>query len=119
MKINSYEITDFLKQLALLTKSELPLPATLAQLAQESRGKKLKELIQKLSDSADKGKTLSQAISEHPESFPAFYVRMIALAEKEGTLSKVLSELARISRFQYMLVNMVRDVMLYPLITIT
>jgi len=118
VKINSYEITDFLKQLALLTKSELPLPAALAQLAQESRGKKLKGLIQELSDSADKGKTLSQAMEEHPETFPPFYMRMIALGEKEGTLSNVLSELAHISRFQYMLVNMVRDVMLYPLITI-
>jgi len=119
MKINSYEITDFLKQLALLTKSELPLPNTLAQLAQESRGKKLKGLIRDLSDSANKGKTLSQAMSEHPGYFPPFYIRMIALAEKEGTLSSVLSELAHISRFQYMLVNMVRDVMLYPLITIS
>ncbi len=118
MKINSYEITDFLKQLALLTRSELPLPEALAQLAQESRGKKLKKLIQELSDSADKGKTLSQAMGEHPETFPPFYMRMIALSEKEGTLSNVLSELAHISRFQYMLVNMIRDVMLYPLITI-
>jgi type IV pilus assembly protein PilC len=118
VKINSYEITDFLKQLALLTRSELPLPDALTQLSHESRGKKLKKLIQELSDSADKGKTLSQAMSEHPETFPSFYIKMIALAEKEGTLSSVLSELAQISRFQYMLVNMIRDVMLYPLITI-
>ncbi len=31
----------------------------------------------------------------------------------------MLSELALISRFQYMLVNMLRDIMLYPLITIS
>jgi type IV pilus assembly protein PilC len=118
VKINSYEITDFLKQLALLTKSELPLPDALAQLSQESRGRKLRGLIQDLSNSANTGKTLSQAMSEHPETFPPFYMRMIALGEKEGTLSNVLSELAHISRFQYMLVNMIRDVMLYPLITV-
>lgn len=118
MKINSYEITDFLKQLALLTKSELPLPDALRQLAQESRGRKMKGLLNELSESADKGKTLSQAIGERPETFPPFYARMIALAEKEGTLSNVLYELANISRYQYMLVNMIRDVMLYPLITV-
>ena len=117
MKISSYEVTDFLKQLALLTKSELPLPSALAQLADESRGKKLKMLIRELSDSAAKGKTLAQAMSEHPGTFPKFYIRLISLGEKEGSLNSVLSELARISRFQYMLVNMIRDVMLYPLIT--
>ncbi len=75
MKMNSYEITDFLKQLALLAKSELPLPEALTQLARESRGRKLKELIQCLSDSAHKGKTLSQAMSEHPDTFPSFFSR--------------------------------------------
>ena len=118
MKINSYEINDFLKQLALLTKSELPLPDALKQLAKENRGRKMRGLLNELSESADKGKTLSQAMEEHQETFPPFYIRMIALAEKEGTLSSVLYELANISRYQYMLVNMIRDVMLYPLITI-
>jgi type IV pilus assembly protein PilC len=118
VKINSYEIADFLKQLALLTKSELPLPEALSQLAAESRGKELKALIRELSDSSDKGKTLSQAMGEHPEAFSPFSIRMVALGEKEGTLSDVLYELAHISRYQYLLVDMIRDVMLYPLITI-
>jgi len=118
VKINNYEIADFMKQLALLTKSELPLPEALVQLAGENKGGKLKALIQELSNSADKGKTLSQAMGEHPDTFPPFYIRMIALGEQEGTLSDVLYELAHISRYQYLLVNMVRDVMLYPLITI-
>jgi type IV pilus assembly protein PilC len=118
VEINNYEIADFLRQMALLTKSELPLPSALSQLASESRSKKLKKLMQQLSESAAKGKTLSQAMAEHPETFPDFYIRLISLGEKEGSLTNVLTELAQVSRYQYMLVNMIRDVMLYPVITI-
>ena len=119
MKINSYEVADFFKQLSLLTRSSLPLPMTLHQLAKDYRGRNMRTLIDSLGNDADSGMTLSEALAKHPDSFHPLYVRMIALGEKEGSLPEILSELAQISRLQYMLANMVRDIMLYPLITIS
>ena len=116
--LNSYEINDFLKQLALLTKSDLPLPAALEQLAKETRSKNFKKLLREMSKSTENGKSLSQSMAEQQDSFSPFYIRLVALGEKQGNLSNVLTELAQISKFQYMLVNMIRDVMLYPLVAI-
>lgn len=119
MKINSYEIADFFKQLSLLTKSELPLPNTLSQMASDFRSGPLRQIIAELGDATGKGKTLSDAMRDYPESFRPFYVRMIALGEREGTLPDVLSELSRISRLHYMLATMIKDILLYPIITIS
>ncbi len=119
MKINSYEITDFFNQLALLTKSELPLPKTLCQMAQDFHSTSLREVVAGLGEATEKGKTLSEAMQDYPESFKPFYIRMIALGEREGTLPDVLAELSRISRLHYMLATMIRDIILYPVITIS
>lgn len=119
MKINSYEIADFFNQLALLTRSELPLPKTLSQMAQDFHSSSIKQIIAGLGEATGKGKTLSEAMQDYPESFKPFYIRMIALGEREGTLPDVLSELARISRLHYMLTTMIKDIMLYPVITVS
>jgi type II secretory pathway component PulF len=119
VKINSYEITDFFNQLALLTKSELPLPKTLCQMAQDFHSTSLREVVAGLGEATEKGKTLSEAMQDYPESFKPFYIRMIALGEREGTLPDVLAELSRISRLHYMLATMIRDIILYPVITIS
>lgn len=119
MRINSYEITDFFNQLALLTRSDLPLPKTLQQMALDIKSKTLRQIIAGLSESTEKGKTLSEALRDYPESFKPFYIRMIALGEREGTLPDVLAELSRISRLHYMLTTMIRDIILYPVITVS
>lgn len=119
MKINDYEIADFFKQLALLTKSDLPLPKTLQQMALDLRSGQLRQIIAELGDATGKGKTLSEAMRDYPESFKPFYIRMIALGEREGTLPDILSELSRISRLHYMLATMIKDIMLYPVITVS
>ncbi len=119
MNINNYEIADFFKQLSLLTKSELPLPDTLSQMGRDFRSGQLRQVIAELGDATGKGKTLSEAMRDYPESFKPFYIRMIALGEREGTLPDILSELSRISRLHYMLATMIKDIMLYPVITIS
>lgn len=119
MKINSYEITDFFNQLALLTRSELPLPKTLCQMAQDFHSTSLREVVAGLGEATEKGKTLSEAMQDYPESFKPFYIRMIALGEREGTLPDVLAELSRISRLHYMLATMIKDILLYPVITVS
>ena len=119
MKISSYEITDFFNQLALLTRSDLPLPKTLQQMAQDFSSKPLKQIVAGLGEATEKGKTLSEAMRDYPESFKPLYIRMIALGEREGTLPDVLAELSRISRLHYMLATMIRDIMLYPVITVS
>ncbi len=119
MKTNLYEIADFFKQLSLLTKSDLPIPATIKQLSRDFKNREMRKIVMKIGENTDNGKTLSESLAEYPKLFHPLYIRMIALGEKEGSLPNILAELSRLSRLQYMLAGMVRDILLYPLITIS
>lgn len=119
MKINSMEISDFFQQLALLTRSELPLPETLRQLAANSKHSDIKNMIEECGEAAGQGMKLSDALQKYTGQVPPFYIRMIMLGEQEGTLPEVLSELAKIARMHHQLTTMIKDIMLYPLITIS
>ena len=119
MKVTYFDIADFYKQLALLTQTGLPLPDTLRQLAPTLGKRALREIVERLREAASKGMTLSEAMKNEKDCFPAFFVRMIALGESKGGLSLVLAELARISKMQFMLSTMVKDIIFYPVLTVS
>jgi len=119
VKINSMEISDFFRQLSLLTNSGLPLPETLRQLAASTDRTKIKTMIEECGEAAGKGVTLSDALRKYSDDIPSFYVRMIAIGEREGTLPDVLAELAKITRMHHQLTVMIKDIMIYPFITIS
>jgi len=114
-----YEIADFYRQLALLTKSELPLPETLRNLADASSSKDFKAALEKLGEETGKGRSLSESMKEMPGHFPPFFSRLVAVGERNGTLPKVLAELAAIARVNYQLSSLAKDILFYPLITVT
>lgn len=115
MSMNDY--AEFFKQLALLTRSKLPLPEALRHLAGDCGGKKYAAVINRLADSLNKGNTLAAAMAGEPEVFSPLAVRMVKMGEMDGTLPEVLDELYKLSRVRFSLIAMMRDIMLYPAIT--
>jgi len=113
------EIIDFYKQLALLTKSELPLPETLRQLAETADSKEMKLELKRLGDETAKGRKLSDVMKENPKLFTPFFASMVGAGERNGTLPAVLAELAAIARANGLLTMLVKDILLYPIITIS
>ena len=115
---SQYDIADFYRQLALLTKSELPLPETLQNLADAASSRSFKEELRKLGEETAKGRPLSDAMKDRPNIFPPFFSRMIDLGERNGTLPAVLSELAAVARINYQLSALVKDILFYPVVTV-
>jgi len=119
VKITNMEIADFFRQLALLTRSGLPLPETLRQLATAAERQDLKDMITACAAAVDDGNRLAAAMEKYREIVPPFYLRMIAIGEREGALPVVLDELAQITRMRYRLATMIKDISFYPVIAIS
>jgi type II secretory pathway component PulF len=115
--MNDY--AEFFKQLSLLTRSKLPLPEALRHLAGDCGGKKYAAMVNRLSDGVNKGNTLSATMAAEPEVFSPLAVRMVKMGETDGTLPEVLDELYKLSRVRFSLIAMMRDIMLYPAITMS
>jgi MSHA biogenesis protein MshG len=103
--------------LSLLTRSGLPLPETLRQLADNARPGHFQQVLQELGTATAGGNSLADAMRAHPDLFSPFHVRMVAVGLKSDSLPSVLAEIARVARIQYQLTSMLRGVLAYPLLT--
>jgi type IV pilus assembly protein PilC len=119
VKTRSQEITDFYRELSILTRSHMPLPETLYHLGRNSEHKDFGEVLEKISGETSKGVPLSESMKNYPGYFHPFHVKMIGLGEKSGLLPDILLDIARVSHLQSQLTVLVKDVMSYPLFTTT
>jgi len=117
MRTRQDELVEFYRQLSLLVRSDLPLPGSLDGLARECENREFKAVLRALTEDAERGLPLTEAMRRHPRFFPPFHVRMVRAGEKAGTLSEVLVEVAEAARFSHSLVERVRDLVAYPVFT--
>lgn len=88
------DITGLTLDLAMLLKGGVALNEALVILAQmEGRGW-LSRVLRDLHAALSNGRSLSQAIGQHPALFPPIYVKMVEVAETSGRLEEALSGLA-------------------------
>lgn len=118
MSSKSLDTIDFYKQLSLLVDSNLPLPDAIIQLGQNFNNREFREMLLSIGEETANGRQLSEAMKDYQQYFPPIQIRMIESGEKCGNLSQVLSEVAYMSNLNHQLLQMVKEIALYPTFTI-
>jgi general secretion pathway protein F len=85
----------------------------LNSLSEENKGY-WKNMLVNIKEKVAGGSSLSKALEEYGNIFPAFYVNMVAAGEASGNLDKVLSRMAGFMEAQENLKSKVRASMIYP-----
>jgi len=116
--VKALDVADFQRQLSLLLKSDIPLPESLAELAEHLGGGKLSDVAWDVSKAVGEGERLSEAMGRHPLVFSSFHVRMVEAGEKSGTLPETLAQIAANSMANARLSRIARDIALYPVFAI-
>lgn len=88
------EITAMTLDLAMLLKGGVSLNEALAILVQMESKRWLSAVLRELNVALSHGKSLSQALAQHPTLFPPIYVKMVEVAETAGRLEEALTALA-------------------------
>ena len=88
------QILEFVKELGSLLRAGLPLDRSLRVLSQTQTHGGLQALQQQLLDAVKAGRSLSQALTAHPDSFGPLHVNLIRAGEVSGKLSQALLYLA-------------------------
>jgi type II secretory pathway component PulF len=117
MRSRASDISEFYQQLSLLTKSNLPLPDAIRQLAHLFAKKDIRDIVQKISERTARGEKFSDVLRNYQTHFDPFHVHIIAAGEAAGTLPKALMWVARYARFNDLLTSKIRGIMAYPLLT--
>jgi len=88
------DLVLFAENLAILLKAGIPLSRSLSVLTDLTEKRRLREVVQDVSNRIREGSTLWQALQHHAAVFPPVFVNMVRAGESAGVLETVLSRLA-------------------------
>ena len=102
-------------QLADLLGGGLPLLSALTLLARQTESPSLRRVIEALADAVRDGRSLSEALADHPRVFPPLYRSVVKAGEVGGGLEQALSRLAELGEHEAELRSRVFSASAYPL----
>lgn len=113
-RVKRVDLVVFTRQFAAMLQADMPLSDTLDALYAQTRNQTLKEVVFEMGADVNAGLSLSQALEKHSNVFSEFYINLIHSAEVTGRVDEVMNFLADYLEKELILVNKVRNAMIYP-----
>ena len=113
-KVKLKDLAIYSRQLSVLIDAELPLIQSLNILAEQTKNKYFKSVVQDIREDVEAGSTLNQAKRKFPNVFDDLYCNLVASGEQSGSLDIMLRRLAEYLEKIVRLRAQVRQAMIYP-----
>ena len=117
-RVTTHEKVVFAKNLGAMLGAGLSLSRALSIIERQTKNKGLKKITASLSESVSQGKTLSEAMKDHPQVFSKLLVSMVGAGEESGSLAESLTIVSVQMNNMYKLQKKVKGAMLYPAVII-
>ena len=112
--ISRRELINFCFHLEQLARAGVSLIESLGDLRDSLENPRFREIIAGMVESIEGGKTLSQALAEHPQTFDEVMVSLVRAGEETGTLPQVLNNLLESLKWQDELASHTKKLIMYP-----
>ena len=113
-RITRRDLINFCFHLEQMTGSGLPLLEGLAELRDSVDSRRFREVIGSMIEAIEGGKTLSQALEDHPEVFNQVFISLTRAGERTGQLPEILQRIADMLKWQDELAAHTKKIILYP-----
>ncbi|MCK9389698.1 MAG: type II secretion system F family protein [Sulfuritalea sp.] len=113
-RITRPELINFCFHLEQLARAGVSLIESLTDLRDSIENPRFREIIASMVESIEGGKTLSQALAEHPQTFDEVMVSLIRAGEETGALPQVLGNLLESLKWQDELAAHTKKLIMYP-----
>ncbi|MBA3656310.1 MAG: type II secretion system F family protein [Gemmatimonadaceae bacterium] len=118
-KVPRRELLAFMEYLASSVQVGMPLLTTLSDVEARLESKKLRKIIGEVKDAiSEEGRSLSEALAQHPHAFPDLFVTTIQAGEASGRLDFVLMQLVEYLDWQETISGQIRQATMYPMIVL-
>lgn len=114
VNVTRVELINFCFHLEQLTRAGVPIIESLGDLRDSMENPRFREVIASMVESVEGGKTLSQALNEHPSVFDNVFVSLVRAGESTGTLPNVLENLLESLKWQDELAAHTKKLIMYP-----
>ncbi len=113
-KVTLKDIYIFCREFSYIVSSGMGILRALEILREQTENPRLKKVIINVSDSVQKGESLSSSMMKYKE-FPDMLVNMIAVGEASGTLDEVMLRMANFYNNEYKQQQKVKQALTYPM----
>jgi type IV pilus assembly protein PilC len=93
-RVPKQDIMHFSRQLAAFIRTGIPINEALRVVSDGVENKRFRAILFQIEESLQAGIPLAQAVAEHSEVFPPYYVSILRSAEMTGQLDTVLDQLS-------------------------
>lgn len=108
------ELINYCFHLEQLMRSGVPVLEGLADLRDSLSHPRFREVVASIIESIAGGRTLSQAMGEHPAVFDHVFVSLISAGEQSGRMPEVLTGLVESLKWQDELASQAKKLAMYP-----
>ena len=115
-KISAKQIAVFCRQFSVLINAGVTIVESIGILRDQMENKQLQKVLGEMFEELQKGRVLSETMSDFPEVFPDFMMNMIKVGEASGSLDTILNRLADFYENDARIRRKVREAMTYPII---
>ena len=112
--ISRRELINFCFHLEQLTRAGVSIVDGLVDLRDSVENPHFREVTAAMIESIDGGKTLSQALAEHPSVFDGVFVSLISAGESTGKVDEILRNLVESLKWQDELAAQTKKLIMYP-----
>lgn len=113
--VSTRDLCLMTRQLATLLQAGMPVIEALGALLDQTSKPRMRAVVFAVRDTVNNGKSLADAIDEHPRIFSSLYANMVRAGETSGTLEPVLFRLAEILERQAKLKAQLASTLAYPI----
>ena len=92
--VNPQQLVLFVRQLAAMVESGIPILGALDVLAEQVEDRAFQTILKRVRDEVEGGSSLSESLSKHPGLFSELFVNMVKAGESSGRLDEILDRLA-------------------------
>jgi general secretion pathway protein F/type IV pilus assembly protein PilC len=117
-RVRAGTVAVMYSQLADLLRAGVPALRSLDVLCRQTPNKTLAEILREVREDLAGGKTLADAMAQHPNAFPELHTSMIRAGEKGGFLEDVLARIAAFTERQNELRSKIIGSMIYPIVLV-
>lgn len=113
-KVSRKDLIGFCLHMEQVLRAGLPMLEALTDLRDSITHPRFRDVLAAVIASVEGGKSLSQAMEEHPDTFNHVFVSLIAVGEESGELADVLRKQTDALKWQDELVAKAKAVTIYP-----
>ncbi len=93
-KVETSDLIQFSRQMHSMLRAGIPIFRAVTGLSGTTSNVSLAQTLQEVTTSLESGRTLSDALSQHPKVFSVFYVSLVRVGETTGKLTEIFRQLA-------------------------